>query len=101
MRRADLELGLDVQEVLNSTIRPLLNVDAGDIEITSVRDGHVTLTLLGSCSRCAFRASCAPYSVLDRLDAALGDRDATFAVSGISVDRDAARLGSSSTGSRA
>jgi len=30
MLRSDLELGLDVQRLLNSTIRPLLNVDAGD-----------------------------------------------------------------------
>lgn len=92
MQRADLELGLRVQQVLNTTIRPLLNVDAGDVEVTSVQDGHVTLTLLGSCSRCAFRASCAPYSVLDRLDDALGDGHAGYSITGLSVDRVAARL---------
>jgi len=49
VKQADLELGLDAQQILNSTIRPLLNVDAGDAEILSVIDGHVTLQLLGGC----------------------------------------------------
>jgi Fe-S cluster biogenesis protein NfuA len=67
MLPSDLELGLDAQRLLNSTIRPLLNIDAGDAEVTSVVDGHVTITLLGSCGRCLFRASCAAYTVLARL----------------------------------
>lgn len=92
MLPADLELGLDVQRLLNSTIRPLLNVDAGDAEVTSVVDGHVTITLLGSCSRCLFRASCATYTVLDRLEQKLGDRGATFAVAGNSTPRESTRM---------
>jgi Fe-S cluster biogenesis protein NfuA len=91
VRPADLELGLDVQRLLNSTIRPLLNVDAGDAEITSVVDGHVTITLLGSCGRCLFKASCASYTVLDRLERTLGDRG-TYAVTGVSIPRDRTRL---------
>lgn len=83
MHQADLELGLDVQRILNSTIRPLLNVDAGDAEVTDVVDGHVSLTLLGSCSRCLFRASCAAYTVVDRLDQQLAGRGATFTVAGV------------------
>jgi len=89
---ADLELGLDVQRLLNSTIRPLLNIDAGDAEVTSVVDGHVTITLLGSCSRCLFRGSCATYTVLDRLEQQLGDRGATFAVAGNSIPRESTRM---------
>ncbi len=84
MPSADLELGLDTQRLLNSTIRPLLNIDAGDAEVTSVVDGHVTITLLGSCGRCMFRASCASYTVLDRLEGKLGDRG-TFSVAGVPV----------------
>jgi Fe-S cluster biogenesis protein NfuA len=91
MLRSDLELGLDVQRLLNSTIRPLLNIDAGDAEVTSVIDGHVTITLLGSCGRCIFRASCASYTVLDRLESTFGDRG-TYAVSGVSIPRDRTRL---------
>jgi len=91
MLPSDLELGLDVQRLLNSTIRPLLNVDAGDAEITSVADGHVTITLLGSCARCLFRASCASYTVLDRLESTLGERG-TFAVTGVSIPRERTRL---------
>jgi len=91
MLPSDLELGLDVQRLLNSTIRPLLNIDAGDAEVTSVVDGHVTITLLGSCARCLFRASCASYTVLDRLESTLGDRG-TFAVTSVSVPRERARL---------
>jgi Fe-S cluster biogenesis protein NfuA len=92
VQQADLELGLEVQQILNSTIRPLLNVDAGDAEIASVVDGHVTIALLGSCSRCVFRASCAAYTVMDRLEHGLGRRAATFSVAGTPVNREAARL---------
>jgi Fe-S cluster biogenesis protein NfuA len=95
VKQADLELGLDVQQILNTTIRPLLNVDAGDAEITSVVDGHVTIALLGSCSRCVFRASCAAYTVMDRLEQGLGERRATFAVAGTPVNREWARLSGS------
>lgn len=87
----DLRLGLLAQEVLNSTVRPLLNVDAGDAEIESVVDGHVTIRLLGACSRCAFRQSCAAYVVLDRLEASV-DARASFSVAGVAVNREAAQL---------
>jgi Fe-S cluster biogenesis protein NfuA len=101
MHAADLELGLDVQRLLNSTIRPLLNVDAGDAEVTSVVDGHVTITLLGSCSRCMFRASCANYTVLDRLEERFGDRGATFAVAGVTPGRERSARRAASTGQAA
>jgi Fe-S cluster biogenesis protein NfuA len=91
MLPSDLQLGLDAQRLLNSTIRPLLNIDAGDAEVTSVVNGHVTVTLLGSCGRCLFRASCASYTVLDRLEATLGDRG-TYAVAGVSIPRERSRL---------
>jgi Fe-S cluster biogenesis protein NfuA len=99
MQQADLELGLDVQRILNSTIRPLLNVDAGDAEVTDVVDGVVTITLLGSCSRCAFRASCAAYTVVDRLEATLPGRGATFEVAGVPSAATLPRLGGCSTSS--
>lgn len=96
MQQSDVELGLDVQRVLNSTIRPLLNVDAGDAEVTEVTDGRVTITLLGSCSRCAFRASCAAYTVVGRLQEALASRGAEFEVAGVPSASRPARLGGGS-----
>jgi Fe-S cluster biogenesis protein NfuA len=92
MQERDIELGLDVQRVLQSRVRPLLNIDAGDCEILSVEDGHVTIGFLGSCSRCIFRASCASYTVLDLLEEHFADRDATFSVAGLRIPRDKARL---------
>lgn len=93
MQQEDLELGLDAQRVLNSTIRPLLNIDAGDAEVTEVSGGHVRITLLGSCGRCAFRLSCAAYTVVDRLEEALGDRGATFEVTGVPSAATLPRIG--------
>jgi Fe-S cluster biogenesis protein NfuA len=96
MQQSDLDLGLAVQEELNSTIRPLLGIDAGDIEIQSVESGHVELALLGSCSRCIFRANCASYTVLERLEERFEDRGATFHVQGHDVPRNQSRLVSES-----
>jgi Fe-S cluster biogenesis protein NfuA len=92
VQERDFELGLDVQRVLQSRIRPLLNIDAGDCEIVSVEDGHVTIGFLGSCSRCLFRANCASYTVLDVLEQRFADRGATFEVAGVRVRREKARL---------
>lgn len=92
MQQPDFELGLAVQDKLNSTIRPLLAIDAGDIEISSVEDGHVTLTLLGSCSRCLFRASCASYTVIDRLERDFEGGSARFTVTGHSLPSERVRL---------
>jgi Fe-S cluster biogenesis protein NfuA len=100
MRPADLELGLDTARLLNTTVRPLLNVDAGDIEVTSVVDGHVTLTLLGACSRCVFRAACVNYTVLDRVEQHFDGRDATFEVAGNAVNRTQSRLSRNHDGER-
>lgn len=83
MNDEDLQLGLDVQRVLNRAVRPLLNIDAGDIEILDVADGHVELAFLGSCSRCVFRANCANYTVVERLRTRFADRGATFSVRGV------------------
>jgi Fe-S cluster biogenesis protein NfuA len=67
MERRDEDLAVRAQGVLNRAVRPLLNIDAGDIEITSVEDGHVSLSLLGSCGRCMFRANCVHNVVVPEL----------------------------------
>lgn len=83
MHPDDTALGLDVQRVLDARIRPLLNVDAGDIEITDVRDGHVHLELLAACGRCPFRAGCQTEMTLPALDARFADRGARFSIRGV------------------
>lgn len=87
MQRRDLELGIDVQRTLNAALRPLLNVDAGDIEITSVSDGHVVLAPLGSCARCAFKPACMANRCLPLLAERFADRGATFEISGVPTPR--------------
>jgi Fe-S cluster biogenesis protein NfuA len=77
---ADLALGLEVQRALDRAVRPLLNVDAGDVEISAVRDGRVELTLLGSCGRCAFKPACVVNRVLPVLEERF---DAHFDVRGV------------------
>jgi Fe-S cluster biogenesis protein NfuA len=80
---ADLELGLDVQRTLDGRIRPLLNVDAGDIEIVSVRDGHVRLDLLGGCARCVLKLGCQAEMVLPVLQDRFAGRGARFSICGV------------------
>jgi Fe-S cluster biogenesis protein NfuA len=101
MLESDLDLGVEVQRYLNSTIRPLLNIDAGDAEILSVTEGHVRIALLGSCSRCMFKASCVNYTILDRLESHFAGRpDATFEVVDVVTNRQAARLVSAEEGTQ-
>lgn len=42
----------DIQEVLERIIRPMLQVDGGDIELVNVQDGVVSIRLKGACFRC-------------------------------------------------
>ncbi|MTD57443.1 NifU family protein [Amycolatopsis pithecellobii] len=95
---AELALGLSVQSELNSTIRPLLNVDAGDVMITSVHDHHVTLELLGGCSRCLLSAGCISYSVLSRLDERFAADGATFEVVNAPVSNNPVLIGPAQPG---
>jgi Fe-S cluster biogenesis protein NfuA len=67
MELRDEDLAVRAQGVLNRAVRPLLNIDAGDIEITSVEDGHVHLQMIGSCGRCMFRANCVHNVVVPEL----------------------------------
>lgn len=83
MTEDDLELGVAVQRTLDGRIRPLLNVDAGDIAITGVENGHVRLELLGSCSRCVLKLGCQAEMVLPTLRERFGARGASFSVTGV------------------
>ena len=83
MWSADVELGVDVQRTLDARVRPLLNVDAGDIEIVGVHDGHVQLELLGACSRCLLKLGCQVEMVLPVLRDRFADRDARFSIRGV------------------
>jgi Fe-S cluster biogenesis protein NfuA len=83
MTEDDLELGIEVQRTLDGRIRPLLNVDAGDIEIISVENGRVSLGLLGGCARCVLKLGCQAEMVLPTLHERFGSRGATFSVRGV------------------
>jgi Fe-S cluster biogenesis protein NfuA len=93
VREADLELGIEVQRTLDARIRPLLNVDAGDIAIETVEDGRVQLELLGACSRCALKLGCQAEMVLPVLRERFADRGARFSVRGVPEHLDALRPG--------
>ena len=89
MREADVVLGVAVQRTLDAHVRPLLNVDAGDIAIESVDDGRVELELLGACSRCMLKLGCQAEMVLPVLRERFADRGARFAIRGVPDHLDA------------
>ncbi|MES2615896.1 MAG: NifU family protein [Bdellovibrionota bacterium] len=41
-----------IQEVIDTQIRPALQSDGGDIELVDVEDGIVKVRLVGACSHC-------------------------------------------------
>lgn len=89
MREADLTLGIAVQRALDAHVRPLLNVDAGDIAIDSVQDGRVELELLGACSRCVLKLGCQAEMVLPVLRSRFAEQGAQFTVRGVPDHLDA------------
>jgi Fe-S cluster biogenesis protein NfuA len=80
---SDIELGIEVQKTLDAHIRPLLAVDAGDILIEEVHDGHVQLELLGSCSRCVLKIGCQAEMVIPVLRERFAEHGARFTVRGV------------------
>jgi len=46
------KLMIDIEEVINTSIRPNIQMDGGDIELVSCKDGVVELFLKGACSGC-------------------------------------------------
>ena len=41
-----------IQEIIETQIRPALQADGGDIELVDVEDGIVKVRLVGACSHC-------------------------------------------------
>jgi Fe-S cluster biogenesis protein NfuA len=41
-----------IQEIIETQIRPALQMDGGDIEFVDVEDGIVKVRLVGACSHC-------------------------------------------------
>jgi len=56
----------EVMKVL-SEIRPQLQLDGGDIELISVKDGVVKVRLQGACSCCPMATNTLKYMVEDLL----------------------------------
>ncbi len=52
----------EVQKILNTRIRPALQMDGGDVELIEVDEetGHVKVALRGACAHC-------PYSTMTSL----------------------------------
>jgi Fe-S cluster biogenesis protein NfuA len=52
----------EVQKILNTRIRPALQMDGGDVELIEVdeENGHVKVALRGACAHC-------PYSTMTSL----------------------------------
>ena len=42
----------EVQEVIETQVRPALQSDGGDIELIDVEDGIVKVKLVGACAHC-------------------------------------------------
>lgn len=53
----------EVENVLNTRIRPALQMDGGDVELIDVNEetGHVKVALRGACAHC-------PYSTMTSLN---------------------------------
>ncbi|MFE9958953.1 NifU family protein [Micromonospora sp. NPDC005299] len=85
MQPHDEDLAIRAQGVLNRAVRPLLNIDAGDVEITDVTDGRISVSLIGSCGRCMFRANCVHNVVVPELVHQLGMAVEDVAVKGVRV----------------
>lgn len=49
------ELEDGVLKIIEKTIRPVLQMDGGDIKLDGIKDGVVSVTLLGHCSGCPSR----------------------------------------------
>lgn len=49
------ELEEGVKKIIADTIRPVLKMDGGDIKLDGIKDGVVSVTLLGHCSGCPSR----------------------------------------------
>lgn len=49
------ELEDGVKKIIADTIRPVLKMDGGDIKLDGIKDGVVSVTLLGHCSGCPSR----------------------------------------------
>ncbi len=46
------KLTLDIEEILETSIRPSIQMDGGDIELISCKDGIIKVFLKGACSGC-------------------------------------------------
>ena len=62
-----------VNAVIDERIRPVLQMDGGDIILNSIEDGIVTVTLTGHCSGCPSRRQTLNFGILDCLQEEFGE----------------------------
>ena len=85
--KEDFAFGKQVQTFLDQEIRPLLNADAGDIEVEFVHGGDARLRFLGHCQRCMFRSNCSEHVVLGKLREQFPNR--SFSISNVRMSAQA------------
>ena len=62
-----------VNAVIDERIRPVLQMDGGDIILNSIEDGIVNVTLTGHCSGCPSRRQTLNFGILSCLQEELGE----------------------------
>lgn len=62
-----------INEVVKDRIKPVLQMDGGDIIINGVKDGVVDVTLLGQCSGCPSRKDTLHFGILGCLQEEIPD----------------------------
>jgi len=72
--RTDAEILLAVQEVLDRQVNPEIASHGGNVSVTDVRDGVVSMLMSGGCQGCASSAATLRGGVENMIRAAVPDR---------------------------
>ncbi|MFA5878696.1 MAG: NifU family protein [Candidatus Margulisiibacteriota bacterium] len=62
-----LDLNERIQTILETEIRPILNMDGGDVEFLAYEDGIVKVHLKGACNGCPGAVMTLKYGIENRL----------------------------------
>ena len=71
--KATPEFMKKVNAVIDERVRPVLQMDGGDIVVNDIDDGVVTVTLKGHCSGCPSRRQTLNIGILDCLQEEFGE----------------------------
>ena len=71
--KATPEFMKKVNAIIDERVRPVLQMDGGDIVVNDIDDGVVTVTLKGHCSGCPSRRQTLNIGILDCLQEEFGE----------------------------